>query len=85
MVDLSSIRRAAQDGLPVEQVLALCDEAERWRRQASLWADNIDALTRRHDRLLAVARAWANAVERQDIAEIERRERELIIAIAACS
>lgn len=64
-LDLATIRAIAASGGQVtnEMVVALCDETERWRRQASLWADNIEDLTRERDGLLACARAWAGAIE----------------------
>lgn len=37
-----------------------------------------------HPTLLACARAWARAIERQDVGEIEKCEGELILAIARC-
>ncbi len=91
MDDLGAIRHGVREGRIGDDdywrsvVLSLCDEVERWRGQASRWADNIAGLTRRHDRLLATAQAWADAIERQDVREIEAAEKELIIAIAACS
>jgi hypothetical protein len=35
--------------------------------------------------LACAARAWAGAIERQDVGEIERCEGELIVVITACS
>lgn len=81
---VNTIRRAAQEGVPITsaQTLALCDEAERWKRQASLWADNIAALTKERDVLISAIRAWTEAIEKQDVAEIERAEHGLIAAAA---
>lgn len=131
-LDLPAIRRAAQEGLPVEQVLALIDRISaleaalrpfaeqeysspdalltarrllglpefppigeafaQLREIVGLHFDGVDpvafvAQLRGDDEgaIVSAARAWADAIERQDIAEIERCEGELIIAIAACS
>ena len=50
-----AIRAGAARGdlVTPEQVLALCDEAERYQQRASLWGDNIEALTRERDVLRA--------------------------------
>lgn len=135
MDDLESVRAAATRGDPVlpATVMALCDrleaaeaDAAKWRRQASLWADNIEDLTRERDGLRAAithaldacpfcrqgecraeahqwlrdalspdagapllsllthARAWAGAIQKQDVGEIERCANELILAVARC-
>lgn len=57
---------------------------ERRKRQASLWAENIEDLIRERDDLFSAARAWADAIVAQEIAAIERCEGELIAAIARC-
>lgn len=91
-LDLDSIRRAAVEGRPLDPrvILALCDEVEETRAALDDWM-NGDAL---HDLIgqlrearpvMAAARAWADAIEGQDIREIERCANELIVAIAACS
>jgi len=97
MVDLSSIRRAAQEGWPIMpgQVIALINTVERQERELiyertevmRAWAESMgwedEALASRP--VIAAARAWAGAIERQDVGEIERCEGELIVAIVACS
>ncbi len=87
MLDIPGVRRTAEEGRPVDPrvVLSLCDEVDRWRRQASLWADNIADLTRERDDLLSAGQAWARAIEKQDIAAIERAEHALIAAIGRLS
>lgn len=68
--DLEDLRRAQ-------------DEVRRWKGQASLRAENIATLTKERDHLLAVALAWANAIQSQDVDEIQRTEGELIALVEA--
>ncbi len=83
-LDLPAIRAAAVEGRPLDPrvILALCDAVEQWQRQASAWADNISELTRERDALLSVARAWADAIQKQDMDAIEEAERDLIVLVA---
>lgn len=71
MVDLPSLRRAAQDGLPIlpAQVLALCDEVGRARRWAAAWK-----AVAKYERLTSAA-GWAGAVAGVETANMMLRQK----------
>lgn len=91
VIDLASIRTAAQEGLPVlpQTILALLDELEKTHAALDYWT-NGDALhdllgeVREARQVVSAARAWVGAIAEQNMDAIEAAEKELIVAIARC-
>jgi hypothetical protein len=83
MDDLGAIRRMldAGDPIPPRIVRGLCEQVERAETARDAWTKIGAEAQARYDRLLAAARAWADAIDRCD--GIVAAEQALLEAVRA--